>query len=93
MFILIADLFDGVFRGIKKRPWIIGFALAGSLLMLTCLKAARDQEKETMIGEKVKAADVDIYGCDMIGEYDYPLDLLLFLLSGSAPGHFAPCRL
>lgn len=76
MFILIADLFDGVFRGIKKRPWIAGFALAGGVLLITCVTAARDQEKETMIGEKVQAADVDIYGCDMIGEYDYPFNTM-----------------
>ena len=74
MFILIADLFDGVFGGIKKRPWIIGLALAGSLLMLICLTVARDQEKDTMIGDQVQAADQEIYGCDMIGTYDYPFN-------------------
>lgn len=76
MFILIGDLVSAVIDAVKKRPWIAGFALAGGVLLITCVTAARDQEKETMIGEKVQAADVDIYGCDMIGEYDYPFNTM-----------------
>lgn len=76
MIVLIADLIGGVIGKVKERPWIAGFALAGSLLLITCLTAARDQEKENMIGEKVQAADQEIYGCDMIGEYDYPFNTM-----------------
>ena len=67
MVVLIADLIGAVVEAVRRRPWIAGFALAGSVLLITCMTAAKDQEKETMIGEKVQAADVDIYGCDMIG--------------------------
>lgn len=74
--ILIADLIGGVIGAVKKRPWIIGFALAGSALLMTCLTAEKGQEKGNMIGEKVQAEEVNIYGCDMIGEYDYPFNTM-----------------
>ena len=50
---MIPEMWAAVIDTVKKRPWIVGFALAGSILMIVCMTATQDQKQEGTNGREV----------------------------------------
>ena len=73
---MIPEMWAAVIDTVKKRPWIAGFALAGSILMIACMTATQDQKQEGTNGREVLEAESNEHGCDMIGVYEYPFNTM-----------------